>query len=581
MPNPNIAAALEAMAARAPYRTAIIAPVGSRKPVARPAFEQLSFAQLDKLCSEYARGFQRYGITQGERTLLLIRPGIDLIAVVFALFKLGAVPIIIDPGMGRKAFLQCVAETEPTAMIGIPLAHALRKVFPRPFRTIKRAVTVGRRWAWGGATLDELRHWRGVTDGKPFPVVESGWTDEAAVAFTSGSTGIPKGVVYEHGMLRTQLDILRDEIGMGEGDVHLVVLPVFALFNPGLGVTTVIANMDARKPATVNPRVLTKAINTHGVTLSFGSPVIWEKVRRSCQRRGVTLDSLRALYMFGAPIYPDLAAGFAEIMPHGTVYTPYGATEALPLTNIDHRDIATTAQATLDGAGVCVGRVLGDGEVRIIPISDEIIERWDESLALPVGEIGEIVARGSVVTRSYLHRPQKTAQAKIYADDEGGDKRVWHRMGDVGYLDDAGRVWVLGRLSHRVQTHDGLLTPIATEVIFNQHPAVRRTALVGMGERIVASTGNATTGSWQEPVLVVEMTAGVPSSAGERQRIVAELLALGAQHAHTRAIQTVLFHPDFPVDVRHNAKIKRELLAEWAAKELAVDLSFRANARNL
>ncbi len=553
MPNPNIAAALEAMAARAPYRPAVIAPVGPRKPVARPTFQQLSFAQLDKLCSEYARGFQRYGIQKGERTLLLIRPGIDLIAVVFALFKLGAVPVIIDPGMGRKAFLQCVAETEPTAMIGIPLAHALRKVFPRPFKTVKRAVTVGRRWAWGGATLDDLRHWRGVEDGEPFPAVESGWTDEAAVAFTSGSTGIPKGVVYEHGMLRTQLDILRDEIGMGEGDVHLVVLPVFALFNPGLGVTTVIANMDSRHPARVNPRVLTKAIDTHGVTLSFGSPVIWEKVRRSCQRRGVTLDSLRAVYMFGAPVYPNLVAGFAEVMPQGTVHTPYGATEALPLTDIEHREIATTAQETLNGAGVCVGRVLGDGEVRIIQISDQIIERWDESLALPTGEIGEIVARGTVVTRSYLHRPQKTAQAKIY----DGKNRVWHRMGDVGYLDEAGRVWVLGRLSHRVETRDGLLNPIAVEVIFNQHPAVRRTALVGLGER-----------PRQEPVLVVEMTTGVPSSAGERQRVVAELLRLGAQHGHTQSIQTVLFHPDFPVDVRHNAKIKRELLAAWAAGAL-------------
>ncbi len=569
MPNPNIAAALEAMAERAPYRPAVIAPVGPRKPTARPTFQQLSFAQLDKLCSEYARGFQRYGITHGERTLLLIRPGVDLIAVVFALFKLGAVPVIIDPGMGRKAFLQCVTETEPTAMIGIPLAHALRKVFPRPFKTVKRAVTVGRRWAWGGATLDELRHWRGVEDGAPFPAVESEWTDEAAVAFTSGSTGIPKGVVYEHGMLRTQLNILRDEIGMGEGDVHLVVLPVFALFNPGLGVTTVIANMDSRHPARVNPRVLTQAINTHGVTLSFGSPVIWEKVRRSCERRGVTLDSLKGLYMFGAPIYPELAAGFAKIMPHGTVHTPYGATEALPLTDIDHREIATTAEATRNGAGVCVGRVLGDGEVRIIQISDEIIERWDDSLVLPTGQIGEIVARGSVVTRSYLHRPQKTAQAKIYADHEGGENRVWHRMGDVGYLDEAGRVWVLGRMSHRVETKDGLLNPIAVEVIFNQHPAVRRTALVGIGEHTAAGTGNAATERWPEPVLVVEVTTGVPSSAGERQRVVAELLELGAQHAHTQPIQTVLFHPDFPVDVRHNAKIKREVLAEWAAKQIA------------
>jgi acyl-CoA synthetase (AMP-forming)/AMP-acid ligase II len=164
------------------------------------------------------------------------------------------------------------------------------------------------------------------------------------------------------------------------------------------------------------------------------------------------------------------------------------------------------------------------------------------------------VVKGSVVTQLYLNRPQKTAEAKIYEVDGS----VWHRMGDLGYIDTKGRVWVCGRKSHRVETADGLLLSIQAEAIFNQHPLVKRTALVGLGQY-----------GHQKPVLVVELETGSKRASGAvRQQIIDELLALGAQHDHTRAIQTTLFHDAFPVDVRHNAKIQREKLAEWAAGQL-------------
>lgn len=545
----NIAQALEEMARRTPFRPAIVFPAG-RDQQGQAKFTQLTFRQLNDLCDSYAHGLARYGIHKGERVLMMVRPGVDLIAVTFALLKIGAAPVLIDPGMGWKAFLQCVAETEPTTLIGIPLAHIIRAMFPKPFATVKRLITAGRRLFWGGTTLTEVRS----NSRDPFPVAATTTEDEAAVAFTSGGTGIPKGVVYLHGMFGAQIRIMQAEMGVTEGEVHLAVMYIFALFNPALGVTTIIPDMDPRKTAAVNPAYLVESIQTHGVTMSLGSPLIWKILSDYCLAHDITLPSLKHLFMFGDAVPPQVVKRCAQVMPQGKIYTPYGATEALPLTLIDEQEIINeTGPLTETGAGVCVGRPIGGTEIRIIPISEEAIPRWHDGLALPPGEIGEIVVKGAIVTRAYLNRPQQTALAKI--TDANG--QVWHRMGDVGYLDEQGRVWICGRKSHRVATADGLLFPVQCEAIFNAHPAVARTALVGIGAR-----------GQQQPVLIVEtLPAKTPANDQERHTLIAELLAMGAKFEHTRRIQTVLFHPSFPVDVRHNTKIQRHELAVWAAKQ--------------
>lgn len=551
----NIAGPLVENAARMPFRPAILFPVG--RVGGRACYVQLSFQQLNALCDRYAHGLVEHGWRQGARTLLMVRPGPEFIALVFALLKIGAVPVMIDPGMGLRPFLQCVGETEPTHFIGIPVAHLLRRLFPHPFRTVGPSVTVGR-WGWGGIPLRRICSSRS----DPFPIAPTTTEDEAAVAFTSGSTGIPKGVVFTHGMFKAQIALLRDEIGYHEGGIDLPGLYIFALFNPVLGVTTVMPDMDPAKPSRLDPAHWVEAIQTFGVTTSFGSPTIWKIVGRYCGQNKIQLPSMRRIIMAGAPVPPALIRQYAggapdDILPNGDVYTPFGATEALPITMMSGQEIlAETAALSEQGAGMCVGRPIPGCTVRIIRITDEPIPQWDESLVLPQGEVGEIAVKGPVVTRVYLNRPRQTAEAKIYEGDE-----VWHRMGDLGYFDAQGRLWFCGRKRHRVETADGLLLPVCCEAIFNAHPDVARTALVGVG-----------TPGRQEPVLVVELQAGkMPRTVEEKQRLVAELLRLGAAHAHTRRIQTVLLYPDsFPVDVRHNAKIQREKLAVWAERKLGL-----------
>ena len=443
----NIASALADMAERAPYQPGVIFPAG-RDTGGRAKVVQFSFRQLNEECDRYAHGLSNMGIRRGDRVLLLVHPGVELIAVVFALVKMGAVPVLIDPGMGRRAFLQCVAETEPKAMIGLPVAHLLRKLVPKPFANIEHSVVVGGPAIFAGLLADaSLEHLR-AQGCPPFPVAETTTESEAAVAFTSGSTGIPKGVVYHHGMFKAQIELLRTTIGIEPGEVDLALLYVFALFNPALGVTTVIPDMDPTKSAEVDPAKVVEAIQTYGVTNAFGSPTIWKRVVPYCQERGIRLPSIRRVLMAGAPVPPDLIDALQTdvLSDRAKVLTPFGATEAMPLTSINGHEIADeTATMTEAGHGMCVGTPLPGITMRIIKITDDPIAEWDEHLAVPQGEIGEIAVKGPVVTRSYLNRPDQTARAKIR---EGAE--IWHRMGDLGYFDAQGRLWVCGRKSHRV-----------------------------------------------------------------------------------------------------------------------------------
>ena len=546
----NIAQALPEIAARKPFQPAVIFPAGnSRGGQAR--FIQYTFRQLDQLCDRTAHALTDYGIHKGMRVLLLVRPGIDLISITFALFKMGAVPVIIDPGMGRRAFAHCVQDAQPEAFIGIPAAHLLRLLFPAAFRSVSRAITVGRPALWNAPALETLLE----RYDQPFHVVPMPPEAETAVAFTSGGTGIPKGVVFRQEMFQAMLGLLRDEVGIQPDDVDLPGLYIFALFGPALGVSEVFPEMDPTRPAKVDPARLVQSIQTHGVTYSFGSPVIWRKVAAYCVENQVRLPSLRRIYMAGAPVPPSLIKDYTHILEGGEVYTPYGATEALPLTMMSGTEILSeTAALSASGGGMCVGRPVRGVTVRVIRISDEPIPLWNDELALPQGQVGEIAAKGPIVTREYLNRPQQNALSKIYEDGA-----VWHRMGDLGYFDEQGRLWFCGRKAHRLQTRQGLMLPVPCEAIFNQHPAVHRTALVGVGPA-----------GEQTPVLVVEPKTGCfPHRRSAAAAFKEELLALGTAHEVTQPIRQVLFYPrGFPVDVRHNAKIDRLKLSEWAAGQI-------------
>jgi acyl-CoA synthetase (AMP-forming)/AMP-acid ligase II len=546
----NVAAALAEQADRRPYAPAVFCPAG-RARSGRVRHTHHTFKQLHEESDRIAHSLTRHGLGRGCRTVLMVPPGPDFFALTFALFKIGAVPILIDPGMGVRNLGGCLAEARPEAFVGVPKAHLARWLLRWGRPTVRRTVAVGSSHFGAEVTLDQLR--RRAGNAGPFPMADTRADETAAILFTSGSTGPAKGAVYTHGVFAAQVESLREVYGIEPGEIDLTTFPLFALFGPALGMTSVVPDMDPTRPARVDPVKIFDAIEDFGVTNLFGSPALLNRVGRYGAERGIRLPSLRRVISAGAPVPAVVIERFTKLLPaDAQVFTPYGATEALPVANIGSREILGETRARTDrGEGVCVGMPVPGMGVTIIPISDDPIAEWDESLLLPLGRVGEIVVSGPVVTASYFNRERENALAKI-RDPRTGVTR--HRMGDVGYRDESGRIWFCGRKAHRVETTEGMLFTIPCEAVFNTHPDVFRSALVGVIR-----------GGVTYPVVCVELE---PDRRPDPTKLRAELCELALSHPHTRAIVTFLTHPAFPVDIRHNAKIFREKLAVWADRRL-------------
>jgi acyl-CoA synthetase (AMP-forming)/AMP-acid ligase II len=543
----NIASYLKRVAEIAPYKRAVVYPAGRDKS-GRVMYSHLTFLQLDRESDCLAYGMENAGITRGTRTILMVKPGLEFFMIIFALFKIGAVPVVVDPGMGIRRMVQCFKEGRPEAFIGIPPAHVIRTFFPRFFKTVRVWVTVGRRWFWRGFTLNQVRQvpWESYSTAKTMK------NDTAAILFTTGSTGPAKGAVYTHGNFDAQLRHIKTHLGLSMEEIDLSTFPLFALFWPPLGITSVIPDMDPTKPARVNPKKIIEAIQNQGVTSMFASPALLNRVGEYGEKRYIILPSLKRVICAGAPVSPSIIQRFASMLgEYARIHTPYGATEAVPIISITSDEILSeTRKFSEKGYGICVGRPINNMKIRIIKISDDSIPKWSDDLLVQDGEMGEIAVKGDLVTRQYFERPEADALAKIKDKDS-----FWHRMGDVGWKDSKGRIWFCGRKSHRVVMEENTLFTIPCEAVFNNHPQVFRSALVGIGPR-----------GWQKPVICIELKRSRRKVS--KKDLKKEFLELAGQNQLTEDIKTILFHKSFPVDIRHNSKIFREKLAIWAEKKL-------------
>jgi len=504
-------------------------------------YQERTFGELESEAAATAHLFCGQGLVRGTRVLLMVKPGLDLIRVVFALFKIGAVPIVIDPGMGLKGFLNCVRHSRPQALIGIPSAIWVARIFRPSFRGVTLKLCVDKRFT------RRLAHF--AEKGR-FPVVESRIDELAAILFTSGSTGPAKGVCYTHGMFTAQVHAIQTQYNICAGEMDLPMLPVFALFNPALGMCTVVPEMNPSRPASVDPEKIVRAIQQNQITNSFGSPALWSKIARYCTANEVTLPSIRRILMAGAPVPPALMEQMVPIIPNGEIHTPYGATEALPVSSIDASEIlSNTSGRTCEGAGTCVGQPLPEVRVAIVEPVDGVIDTIAAAHLLPCGEVGEIIVNGPSVTRCYDNLPRVDAESKI-SDGE----QCWHRMGDMGWLDEEGRLWFCGRKAERVLTADGPMYTDCCEAIFNQHPKVFRSALIQVSEGV--------------PAIVIEPESGAyPTTDTMIEQLSQELRKLALNNNKTASIRHFYFEKAFPVDVRHNAKIHRLSLARKFAEK--------------
>ena len=540
--NHNIAETLPNIADMYPDRDGLICKTGK-------GYRSWTFREMDSMTNWFARSLSDLGISQGDRVILMVKPSVEFITLTFALFKIGAIIILIDPGMGYKNLLKCVGKAKPEVFIGILKANFFRLLFPGPFKTVRTSVCIGPSFGFFGHTLSAEAAEKSKSYGTYFETAQLQSDDPAAILFTTGSTGPPKGVRYEHGIFQAQLRLIRDYYRIGPDDIDQPAFPLFALFSVALGACSVIPEMNAAKPAQVDPAKFIRTIRNNNVTYSFGSPAIWNVVSKYCRKQKITLPSVKKILMAGAPVPGDLLQRTLSILPDDAeIHTPYGATESLPIASITAKEIlADTWAETRKGKGVCVGKVLPGIEITIIKTSDDPIDQLHEFLLLPAYEIGEIIVRGPVVTRTYDNNDKENRLSKI--KDENG---FWHRMGDLGYFDEKNRLWFCGRKGHRVITKSGTMYTLCCEAIFNEHPEVFRSALVGIGVK-----------EQQVPVLIVEL-----HDKTRKKDIFSDLKQLARQNKLTSTIEHFLIHPGFPVDIRHNAKIFREKLSLWAADEL-------------
>ena len=557
----NIARRLVETARKMPDDIAVAQPLKSGN------YRTVTFRELDTDSDRIAAALSKSGVKPGTKLALLVRYGIDFITLVFALYKTGAVLVLIDPGMGLRRMVGCLAEVEPDGFIALPLVHAVR-IFSRRFPKAKYNLTVGRRWLWGGLSLDAIKEAGKEKNNScslfptPFSLAETQPNDLAAIIFTSGSTGTAKGVAFTHRIFDTQVEEIRRRYEIRPGEIDLACFPFFGLFNAAMGVTTVIPDMDPTRPVLVDPQKIVDAANHWKITQSFASPALWNRVADYCLETGCRFETLKRAVSAGAPISFALLDKLKRCLPNDAdIHTPYGATEALPIASISATEVlGETAEQTKQGGGVCVGKRFGQVQWKIIAITDDPIPRLEDARELPPGKIGELVVHGPQVTQRYVTRLEANALAKII--DANGE--VWHRMGDVGYLDNADRFWFCGRKAHRVEIPilptlsqgerekqerelSGTLFSIPCEAIFNQHPKVFRSALVGV----------------PEPMILVEpLPQYFPKTAAEKEQLLAEIRELAKTSPLTEGICRFGVHPKFPVDVRHNVKINRELLAE-------------------
>lgn len=516
-----------------------------------------SYRELDQQSDQIARGLLRWGVRPGMRMVMLVPFGAMFIRLTFALLKAGVVVVLIDPGMGRKHLVNCISQARPDGFVGIPKAQAIRTVLRRRFPQAVWNVTVGRRWFWGGKTLAAIQRLGASAEPQTATGTQRGLLpavsldNPAAIIFTTGSTGPPKGVLYTQQTFNAQVDLIQQRYDIQPGSRDLACFPLFGLYDNVMGVTTVIPDMDPTRPADVNPQRLWEAVQQWDIDQAFGSPALWHRVLNWCDATGQTFPSLRRVLSAGAPVPAGTLQRLRQVVhPEADIWTPYGATEALPLASIESRQvIAETGAATAQGRGVCVGSRFAGIDWKVIPIDDGPLDQIKQIQELPVGQIGELMVSGDVVTRHYEVRDDQNRLHKVH-----DGPRIWHRMGDVGYRDEQDQFWFCGRKAHRVCQQDQTWFSIPCEAIINQHPAVYRSALVGLGPR-----GN------QQPVIIIEPHSNRrPVDDAATSQLLRELQTLAAQHPLTQQIEDFRIYPEkLPVDIRHNSKIFREQLSDW------------------
>lgn len=537
---------IRTIALQHPDRAAVINV--SRMPWGAMRVKTTDFKTISDRSERLAAGLRKIGIGEGTLCSYMVPPGEDALVVALALWRVGAVMVGIEPySHGLRPVAKSLKRVGPTVFFGTPEAHLAQVAFGWGRGTVKTKIVVGGPKLPGMHSLSSLEK----ADPEDLPTADIGPDAPMLIGYTTGSTGAPKPMVMTKKNVSAMINgvMAQWQLGSGEDIVDMPTFPIFWIIGLSHGGTTVVPPMDfaLHGPGDANPAALAEAIRSQEVASMFASPALLTNLARYCEKKNLTLPSIRRIVSGGAEIQGPLYAEMKPIIPNGELYSNYGATEALPVAEIDGETVlGETWAKSEEGAGLCVGFPLPGVEARIIEIDDEDIATMADAKELPTGEIGELIVRSPHVSDHYYDAPADMAANKI---EDNGTR--WQRLGDTGYLDEQGRIWVCGRRSHRVLNKDGVWFALRCEFIFNTHPDVVRTALIGPTHG----------GGEPQPTICVELR---PEARSKRSAVEAELRKMAAEHDSTRGIDSFIFIKKLPVDKRHNAKIDRPELARKA-----------------
>lgn len=508
----------------------------------------LSWSELAGQVDLLARGLRSHGVRPGDRISLLVPPGIELTSLIYACLRIGAVVVVADAGLGTAGLSRAIKGAGPAFLVGIERALAGARLLNWPGRRISVAELspAKRRLYQVGATLSELLA-AGASEGSPAAAATPAPDDDAAILFTSGSTGPAKGVAYTHRRLAAMRDTLKDTYKLEAGTALVAGFAPFALLGPALGATSVTPAMDVTAPKTLTAAALADAAAAVQATAVFASPAALANVLATADglrpEHRAALEKVELLLSAGAPIPEPLLSRVQHLVPAASLHTPYGMTEALPVTDISLPGI----RAAGAGNGVCVGTPVVGARVAIAGL-DALGVPGDEPSTEP-GTTGEILVSAPHVKDRY----DRLWITQAHSASVSG----WHRTGDVGHLDGDGRLWVEGRLAHVITASGGVITPVAAEQAAETNDGVRLAAVVGVGPA-----------GAQVPVAVLETVPRTRRPGPAPQELTRQVRSAVARATGVE-LAAVLVLPELPTDIRHNSKIDRAKLAAWASSALA------------
>lgn len=434
----------------------------------------MTFAALDKASGRLAACLHQRGLEKGDTALLLQPMSIELYVVLLALCRLGAMAMFLDPSARRSHLAACCALIPPKALIASPKAHLLRAAHRELRRIpIKLSTAGGMPGAQGIGSMRRhtpLRHFEPCSP-----------KDPALITFTSGTSGKPKGVARSHGLLAAQHAVLNRTMRHRGGMVDLVTLPIFILSSLAAGISCVIPDANLREPRTADPAPLLRQIAEHGVTRVVASPALCERLLEDTGPYRAALRGIRDFHIGGGPVFLDLMRRLASAAPHARVTALYGSTEAEPIAHVTLSEISSAdVAATGTGMGIPAGRVVPEVRLAVLPDHSghpigPFTARAFAARRLPAGQIGEVVVAGPHVLTSYLDG-DGAGKIKFKVGND-----TWHRTGDAGYLDDSGRLWLMGRCDAKIVDGSDIFYPLSLEAAARARLGPRRVACANSG----------------------------------------------------------------------------------------------------